>query len=232
MISGNRFIFFNADIVKPDSNVVFDGTITSIIKSDLVGTATIYQAGQVVSTGVAVTGTVTSRSRVQLTFALAKGDVGSLVGDFSGGSVDGTFDIVEYDKGAAQTTIDSQSNAEWGTGTNSDRNVYMKIPGMETSITMSRTDDTYRFDAYRISVTNARDCILRGGIVGIPDVAVNVYSVTGGAISRASTSSTCPDLDGTSGYTGFAAVVDDANNGIWYVVTNKKYSIFAILSRP
>lgn len=234
MISGNQFIFFNADISDPDSNILYDGEITSITLTDLVGTADVYQRGQIVASDVAVAGTVNSRSRVQLTFAATPGVVGSLAGDFSGGSVDGTFDMAEYDKGASQTTIDSQSNAEWGTGNNTDNNVYMKILGMTTqTFVVSRTDDTYRLGTFNVG--NVNNCFQNGGQVAIPDAAVNIYTVGGDSITT-TTIPSCPDLNGTSGYSGFAAVVDDAidgqNNGIWYAVTNGTYSIFAILSRP
>ncbi len=213
-----RFIFFNADMTDTNSNVLYDGKITLITKTDLVGAADVYQGGEIIASDVAVTGTVVSRSRVQLTLAAS--------GGFLGGSVDANFDSL-YDRDATDARIDSQPNEEWGSGGGLE-DVYMVIPDMTGSLVMRDFNDTYRFVTDNDIFAATKTCV-HNGTVTIPNASINVYTLSDSITLGAA----CTSVGGTTGYTGFATVVDMVNTDdtMWYAVTNGTYSVFAILNR-
>jgi len=217
MVNGSRFIFFNADISDANSNVLFDGTITSITLTNLVGTADVYQGGKIVESDVAVTGVVNGRSSILLTLAA------SASGNFKGGSVDASFDLL-YDRGATNARIDNTLSTGWGRGGIKD--VFMIIPNMTTfNFEMRLADDTYQFVTDNPGFTQT---CLHVGVVAIPNSAVNLYTVSDSIFAGLG----CVPPGTSTGYTGFSTVVDVDNQDdtLWYAVTNGTYSVFAILN--
>ena len=210
---GTRFMFFNAEPDNADLNVLYDGTITSISKTDLVATADVYQGGKIVAIGVAVTGTVNSRSRIQLTFAAS--------GDFLGGSIDADFNTL-YDRGATQQRIYAGAIGSWTSG-----RLYMVIPLMRGVDFSSYADNTMSVTASTPAATNS--CYI-DGTFGIPDATVNLYEIVDNLVLS---NPVCTDVGETTGYTGFATIVDvvSTDDTVWYAVTNGTFSIYAVLER-
>ncbi len=235
IISEGRFMFFDigANTVKdPNANVLIDGQITSITQTDLVGTASIYQGGQLVSSGVAVTGTVTGRSNIQLSFASAAGVATSPAGDFTIGNISGTFDL-DYDKGASLPRINSPDN--WARITVDERNVFMLVPnmktyaiGMQSSIPSEAYAISYRNNP-SISLSTIR-CAQIGSPLDIPNANANVYKIADYLLPRLN----CDTLTQKTGFTGFASVLGETGNEntLWYAVTNGLYSIYTLVKRP
>ncbi len=232
IISESRFMFFDigANTVKdPNANVLIDGQITSITQTDLVGTASIYQGGQLVSSGVAVTGTVTGGSQIQLSFASAAGVATSPAGDFTIGNISGTFDL-DYDKGASLSRIASPNT--WATITTDDRNIFMLIPNMKTnSIDMQSSIPTIAYDMrYRNPSPSTERCEQVGSQLEIPNGSTNVYKMTDELISIVS----CNSFTQKTGFTGLASVLGETSNEntLWYAVTNGLYSVYTLVKRP
>jgi len=218
--NGTRFLIFNNDNTSFDLNVLIDGQVTAINKTDFSGTANIYQGGKIVATGVAVTGYVASRSKLQLSFAA------SASGNFSGGSIDTTFNT-EYDKPATKAIIDTDLTQDFAEAVLGDDNVYTAIPDMKA------TNFKFDIDAdiYRSTIRNSglTEVCTEAGAVAIPDASVNIYALSG-AVDIVLV---CTDLANTTGYTGFASVLDGTNSDdtLWYAVANGTYSIYAVLVR-
>lgn len=205
-LPNQKFIFF--DIA---SNVLYDGTITSITLTAFTGTAVVYNDGVMVDSNVAVSGTITSRSSIDMTLAAS--------GNFVGGSIKGLFSS-EYDKGATNARILSDTtpgNPEFKGA------VIMAIPGMTTGNFEVASDNNYNFSSVKTGPTTS--CSHIGSVVLATNV--NIYT-----LSEEITSTFNCTISLTN-YTGFASVVDGAGTDtrLWYVVTNGTDSIFAILDK-
>jgi len=232
IINKNRFIFFNinaANFLKgiQDDNVLIDGTITSITKTVLKGTANIYQAGQIVSKKVSVSGIVTERGQISLTLAATTAEVGAPAGDFLGGSVQGMFDL-QYDNTASDAIIDSPANKYWGS--NLSPYEYMVIPNMQSGdFNMSPSDNTYENVARDTSNININICVF-SGVVSIPNNKINIYTLVE---NKVFIGKGCAGIGNTLGYTGLASVlsITNTNDTLWYAVSNGTYSVYALLDR-
>ena len=147
----------------------------------------------------------------------------SASGNFKGGSVDASFDLL-YDRDATDARIDNTLSTGWGSGGIKD--VFMIIPGMTTiNFEMIITDDTYRFVTDNFTLN--QNC-LHIGAVAIPNSSVNIYTVSDSIFAGLG----CVPPGTSTGYTGFATVVDVDNQDdtLWYAVSNGTYSVFAILN--
>jgi len=227
IIDGTRFMFFNADSSNADSNVLFDGQINSITGTDFVGSATVYQGGRVASTAVQVSGTVNSRSQIQLTFAKASN------GNFLSGTVNGTFSD-EYDKAATfARVVFNGGNGDWGwLQANS---VYMSIDGMTMEeLGFSESKKSYSSET---SNSDSSEFCTHNGEVDISLSGKNIYNITNediiDVIFPGPTTAPCTDLNPTTGYTGFFTAIDGTNTDdtLWYVIANGTYAVFAIVTR-
>ena len=211
------FIFFDID-----ANVLYQGTITSITLTDFVGTATVYNDGVMVEENVAVSGTVTTRSQMDMTLT------GS--GDFVSGSIKGLFSAA-YDNVATNARIRSFAVKPWESPIAG--SVKMEIAGMKTSdveidVPDTTTSGTYKYSS-RIS-GSAIVCEHSGSLTsGAPK---NIYPLNGEKITNLSIN--CA-LENSPVYSGFASVVtvDAAGLGteMWYAVTNGTNSTFMLLTK-
>jgi len=233
IISGGRFMFFDigANTVKdPNANVLIDGDITSITKTDLVGSATIYQGGQLVSTGVAVTGTVTTSSKIQLSFAAATGVATSPAGDFTIGNISADFDL-DYNKGASLPRISTPTT--WVLDRNKPRDVFMLIADMKADKFTFKTTIPPPVEKYDFSYSKnvpSATCQNLGSQLDIVNENVNVYKMADGLTAIVN----CNVFTQKTGFTGFASVLGETGNEntLWYGVTNGLYSIYTVLKRP
>lgn len=205
-LPNQKFMFFDVT-----SNVLYDGVITAIALTAVSGTATVYHDGVMVNANVAVTGSVTSRSTISLTFAAS--------GDFDGGSIKGLFILPTsiYDQAATNDRIFADgalSNPLW-TGP-----VIMDIVGMNT--TNFDVDATNAYTS--VSIKTGARCDHSG--TATPASSKNIYTVT-----ETVTIKTGCTLDILSNYNGLLSVVDVMENTMWYAVTNGVNSVFAILTK-
>ena len=231
IIHAGRFMFFNLDAANfvkgvQDYNVLIDGKISSITKNSLVGTADVYQAGQIVSKNVPVTGTVTGGSQISLTLAATTAEAGAPAGDFLGGSVQGTFNS-QYNNTASSTIIDTVLNKEWGASPIP--YLYMIFPNMKAALTVSTTTVTTYKNVGRNSNSSVI-CQFDGKKVTIPNNKINIYElVEGQVVSDIS----CVGIIGSQANTGLASVLTttNTNDTLWYAVANGTYSVYALLDR-
>lgn len=216
IVNGSRFMFFNISTSDANKNVLYDGQITSITLTELVGTVDVYQGGNLISLDVPIiTGIVNSRASVKLTFATK--------GNFLGGTVDATFNLL-YDNVAAISTIDTNNGANnWKTFL--PNRIYMPISGMGTG-----NFDIGNTAIYTIQTTNLTNTCNHIGQATIVS-GVNVYT-----LAETISNTTLCNLDvPTPNYTGLMSVIDGMtgnDNEMWYAVTNKTYSVFGVLTRP
>ncbi|VAW97383.1 hypothetical protein MNBD_GAMMA23-2107 [hydrothermal vent metagenome] len=209
------FIFFDID-----ANVLYQGTITSITLTDFVGTATVYNDGVMVENNVAVTGTVTSSSTIDMTLAAS--------GDFVSGSIKGLFSTA-YNNVATNLRVAADVVNPWKTSTTG--GVKMVIAGVNTSnfrVAFANTVGSYTYGSNRANPTLVQ-CQHEGKLTsGAPK---NIYPLADEQI----TATTNCTITNSPVYTGFASVVavDGAGIGteMWYATTNGTNSIFMILAK-
>jgi len=212
MVDGSRFIFFNDDTTDPKFNVLYDGQITSITKTDLVGTAKVYQGGNKISIDVKVTGTVNSRASVVLTLASK--------GDFQGGTVDGLFikPTAIYDRAASNDRIFTDilnGIPKWKGVT---------LMAYANMVTTNFDVDVGGVSRFQTNNGGPIQCNHKGAIT---DNTKNIYTVTetitdGGGCT----------LIGTN-YDGLISIVDGTgtDNEMWYAITNGAFSIYGVLGK-
>ncbi len=205
-LPNQKFIFFDVA-----TNVLYDGNITSITLTNFTGTATVYNDGVMVENNVAVSGTVTSRSSIDMTLAAS--------GDFVGGNVKGLFSS-EYDKGATNARI--LSDAVLPENPEFKGSVTMSISGMATSNFEVAANNGY--SAVSVAIGPPLSQCNHAGTVALVS-SVNIFTLT------ASITNNTNCTISLTNYTGFASVVDGAgiDTRLWYAVTNGTNSIFAIL---
>ena len=214
-LPSQKFIFF--DIA---TNVLYEGTITSITQTNFVGTAIVYHDGVMVDNAVPVSGTVITRSSISMALAAN--------GLFEGGSIDGLFISSEsiYDTAATNERILSNIVIPW-VGLNPG-DIKMLSNNMLTSNFEVFVDDTYSF----ISVSSpfVTRCDFTGTLTS--GNTKNIYVMSNEVVNLSP--GPC-SLSDRPDYTGFASVVADDGAGkgteMWYAITNGTHSVFAILNK-
>ena len=211
-LPNQKFIFFDID-----TNVLYEGVITDITLNDFTGTAVVYNEGVMVDNNVAVSGTVTSRSTIDMTLAAS--------GNFKGGRIKGLFSSA-YDNAATSERIGLFIVNSWMSLV--EGSVKMTIPGMLTSNFHVKSDDTYTYvsSTFLASV----QCYHVGSLTsGAPK---NIYPLVG---ERVTEIKGCTIINTSPDYVGFASVVAVGSDGkgteMWYATTNGTYSIFMVLTR-
>jgi len=205
-LPNQKFIFFDVT-----ANVLYQGEITAITLTDFVGTATVYHDGVMVDNLVTVSGTVISRSSIDMTLAAS--------GNFVGGSIKGSFSS-EYDKAASNDRIRSDTTSGFPEF----------IGPIAISYEFAKTDNfkVQASNAYFSQSISNQTPITQCVHNGTMDVSSNKnIFILQEAITV--TLFTCPIVD--SNYEGVASVVDGASidTQMWYAVTNGSYSVFAVL---
>ena len=215
-LPSQKFIFF--DIA---TNVLYEGTITSITQTNFVGSAIVYHDGVMVDNAVPVSGTVITRSSI--TMALAAN------GSFEGGTIEGLFISPEsiYDTAATNERIITRNIIfPWQDLTPG--SVKMVSDNMFTSDFRVLGDDSYSFISD--SSPGGVRCDFSGSLTS--GSMKNIYVMSNEVVNLSP--GPC-SLSDTPNYTGFASVVTDDGTGkgteMWYAITNGAHSVFAILTQ-
>jgi len=215
-LPNQKFIFF--DIA---TNVLYEGTITSITQTDFVGTAIVYHDGVMVDNAVTVSGTVTSRSKISM----------ELVGSSASfkGSIEGLFSTV-YDDATSSTRV-SQNSRQWAS--NIFGSAKTAVPNMQANSFSIDVDGSYKKVSQGLTVVATSpsivSCQIKGQLqIGEPK---NIYIMSDETMNDSGGCS----LSSSPNYTGFASVVavnaNDEGTEMWYAITNGLQSIFVILTR-
>ncbi len=203
-----EFIFFD---VK--TNVLYHGNITSITLNTFSGTATVYHDGVMVDNSVKVSGTVTTRSSIDMTLAAS--------GNFVGGSIKGLFST-EYDKAATK----ARALSDTGLGYKSFQGpIIMVAAGMQTPNFEVFNNASYSM--YSSKNASIFQCVHNG--TALSNKFKDIYT-----LSESLGDPNCPiPSSSRTNYAGFASVVDglSIDSRLWYAVTNGAYSIFGILNK-
>jgi len=210
IIYNNRFLIFSES-----SNIVYDGTISSISGKDMTATANVYESGVQTQPGIAVTATVDTSSQITLFTLNGTG--------LANGVLNFTFDSA-YNTGATNPRINSTgTNPLWA------GSVY-NLVAIQSSSNLEIFDTGSGSPNYQFqTVSKGVSCGYEGD-TGIPDSTVNIYTIvemrdTTGDFGGC-TLSTSPN------YTGYATVlnVGGTDDTLWYVVTNGTHSIVGVFT--
>ena len=210
IIYNNRFMFFS---VTAAPHVLYDGTITSIIKDDYTATVDVYENGTKTQTAVAVTGKVLTATSITGTIGTAG----------TAGNHNGTFTLNysnEYERAGTTARIEA-------TGLN-------KATGTTYGTLDLSSSNTFRTDLiFVVLSTGASTCAINE-VYAIPDATVNIYTINN--IDIIDPTTVCLDSYEGTGYSGMASVIDDGiggtDNRILIAYTNGTNSVFSLLTKP
>jgi len=216
-LPNQKFIFF--DIA---TNVLYEGTITSITQTDFVGTAIVYHDGVMVDNAVPVTGTVITRSSIAMALAAN--------GSFEGGAVKGLFNS-EYDNPATNARAEAnllKGIDLWKSLTIG--SVKMIDADMISTKFEVKADEVYDFITVSFPAGAIR-CDISGKFIS--GNTKNIYTLGDELIENKP--GPCLNISLTPNYTGFASVLADDAQGrgteMWYAIFNGMHSVFAIFAR-
>lgn len=205
IIYNNRIMVFSIL-----TDVVYDGTITSITSDDYTATVDVYENGAISQTGVTVTGKVITANTISGTIGTS-GTAGNHNGTFSL-----TFDSI-YNRGATPERIEAIGFNQWS-------GIMYDVQDSNTRIS---TSTTLSFTSTGLDAINC-DII---DVYSIPSSTVNIYEFTNMEVVNGAS---CPYLG--TGFSGFSSVVDSApptltDDVLWIVYTNGTHSAFGVVMR-
>ena len=190
-------------VFSPTANVLYDIVITSVSVTDFTGTVEVYVNGNVLVGNITVSGT-TNESQIQGTFAGGTG--------FALGSFDILFDT-QNNRGATLARIEGVALDQWF----GDFYGFVSETGKISSSNIGH---------YIGQDENTPVC-LHTGDFAIPDSNLNIYIMA----HDVEEGITCAFV--TTGYTGFASVIDDigTDDKLIYAFANGTLSLFAIMKK-
>lgn len=214
-LPNQKFIFFDVA-----TNVLYEGNITSITLTNFTGTAIVYNDGVMVDNNVAVSGTITSRSSIDMTLAAS--------GDFVGGSIKGLFSS-EYDKGATNARAIVLRGNVWQSslaGT-------LKMVDTDMRTLNFEVFASNFYDFVGSTVNGSTRCDFLGNLT--INNTNNIYILLDETVELATINPPPCGASFTPKYKGFASVLADNAQGqgteMWYAITNGLHSVFMILTR-
>ena len=205
-LPNQKFIFFDVT-----ANVLYQGEITAITLTDFVGTASVYHDGVMVDNVVTVSGTIISRSSLDMTLAAS--------GNFVGGSIKGSFSS-QYDKAASNDRIRSDTSLGFP-----DYNGPIAISYEFAATDKFKVQTSNTYSSQSVSIQRPITQCVHNGTMDVSSNK-NIF-ILQEAITV--TLFSCPIVD--TNYEGVASVVDGSGTDtqMWYAVTNGSYSVFAVL---